>query len=127
MADGPKTGRRASPEECAHARKWVELYRLAEQSQDGRYCVNPEAPHEERCFICADDPEPLLLALLGFAENGTFQAKDTIGIQRLIVRAEIGHLRNQGKNYGDTIAIMAERRHCSTRKIERMASVTDKP
>ena len=84
MADGPKTGRRASAVERACARKWVERYRLAEQSPDGRYCVNPEAPPEEQDFIEANDPELLLQALLGFAEHGTFQAIDPLNVRRLV-------------------------------------------
>lgn len=126
MADGPKTGRRGNQEERELARQWVELYRLAEQSPDGRHCVNPEAPLEEQSFVYADDPEPLLLALLGFAEQGTFQTVDTMDIQRLIICAEYRRLRKRGLDYVQAIAELAEERHCSTRKIERIKGVTDK-
>lgn len=124
MADGPKTGRRASAEERECARKWVERYRRAEQSPDGRYCVNPEAPHEEQYFICADDPEPLLQALSSFAEHGTLQAIDfRDNGRRLVIRAELEQLRQAGVAYDDRIATVAEKYRRSTREIQRWATV----
>lgn len=126
MADGPKTGRRASAVERACARKWVERYRLAEQSPDGRYCVNPEAPPEEQDFIEANDPELLLQALLGFAEHGTFQAIDPLNVRRLVIRAELEQLHQDGVGYDDRIATIAEKYHRSTREIQRWTTVNDK-
>lgn len=127
MADGPKTGRRASDEERACARKWVELYRLAEQAPDGRYCVNPEALPENQDFIDANDPELLLLVLSGFAEHGTFQAIDPLNnARRLIIRAELEQLRRAGVGYDDRIVTIAEKYRRSTREIQRWTKVNDK-
>ena len=125
MADGPKTGRRASEQERACARKWVELYRLAEQSPDGRYCVNPEALPENRDFIEANDPELLLQALTGFAEHGTFQAIDPLNFRRLVIRAKLEQLSQAGEKYGDRIAEVADEYGRSTREIERWIRETD--
>lgn len=124
MSHGPKTGRRASEEERACARKWVELYRLAEQSPDGRYCVNPEALPEEQEFIDANDPELLLQALLSFAEHGTFQAIDfKYNARRLVICAELEQLRQAGLAYDDRMATIAEKYHRSIREIQRWATV----
>ena len=127
MADGPKTGRRAIEEERARARKWVELYRLAEQAPDGRYCVNPEALPENQTLIDAKDPELLLQVLLGFAEHGTFQAVDLNGnARRIVIRAELEQLRQAGVGYDDRLAEIAEKRGRSTRGIQRWTTVNDK-
>ena len=110
MADGIKTGRRASKEERAAALKWVDLYRLAEQSPDRQYCVNPADPPDARTFVCANDPELLLIALRDFADHGTFQAIDPIGIKRLVLRAEFATHIETGKRREDALELLADRK-----------------
>lgn len=127
MINEPKIGRRASEDERAKARNWVDLYRLAERSPGGCHCLNPGDPNDEQSFIYADDPELLLLILSAFAEHGTFQAIDPVGIKRLIARAEFERLRKGGMNYEDSIDLLAQKYSCSTRTMERLVQVNDKP
>lgn len=119
-------GRTANEAEREHAREWVKLYRLAELSPDGRYCVNPDAPYDEQCFICADDPEPLLLALACFAEHGKFRAKDTLGIEGLLLRHEIEELRKGGRVSGGAIQAVADKNSIDKRTLQRRIRVNDK-
>ena len=58
-----KTGRLASAEDRARVQELVTMYRQAQQSPDGRYCVNPDDEPENQSFICKDDPEHLLYML----------------------------------------------------------------
>ena len=127
MANRVKTGRRASPEECNAAQKWVNRYRLAEQSPDRRLCVNPERPTEEHVHIDADDPELLLIVLQDFADHGTFQAIDPLRIKRLVLRSEFETRIKAGTSRDDALEHLAEKYHCDRRTIERRMKVNDKP
>ncbi|HWI81388.1 hypothetical protein [Ramlibacter sp.] len=113
-----KTGRRASPEERDRARDMIRLYREAARSPDGRCCINPEAAPDERVFIAADDPEPLLLLLEEFAEHGTF-APVTGTADRLLLNLELKELRAHGMNKEAALSVLGERHHADPRTIER--------
>ena len=126
MQTKPSKGRTAGEVEREHARHWVELYRLAELAPEGRYCVNPDAPYDEQCFICADDPEPLLLALACFAEHGKFRAKDTLGIEGLLLRHEIEELGKGPRVSGGAIQAVADKNNIDRRKLQRLIRVKDK-
>ena len=126
MDTKPNKGRAASEPDREHACKWVALYRLAEMAPDGRYCVNPDAPVDEQFFICADDPEPLLLILACFAAHGKFHAKDTLGIKGLLLRHEIEELRRRGRVSGGAIQAVADKNSIDRRKLQRLIRVHDK-
>lgn len=127
MTNKPNKGRTANAAERAHARKWVELYRLAEQAPDGRYCVNPDAPYSEQDFIYADDPELLLLLLQCFAETGKFLPKDTLNIKGMVLRSEILQLRKKtGKVPGGAVQAVADKYNLEKRTVGRLVRVNDK-
>ena len=127
MASKPNKGRSGNEAEREHARKWVELYRLAELAPDGRLCVNPDDPHDQQDFICADDPEPLLQLLECFAKHGKFAPKDTLGIEGLVLRAMVEEKRKEGMVRGGVVQAIADALHLEKRKVERLIRrVTDK-
>lgn len=127
MASKPNKGRSANAADREYARVLVKWYRLAEQSEDQRHCINPSAPYEERTFIYADDPELLLLALECFAASGKFTAKDTLGIEGFALRSEIAQLRKSGNaSHGGAVQAIADRRNLDKRKVERLIRVNDK-
>ena len=113
-----KTGRRASPEERARAQELVDLYRLAEESPDGRHCLNPESPPEEQEFVYAN-VEDLLAALEGFATHGTFECLEEGDHEILDIHHEVQTLRKSGSTRAEAVATVAEERHKSCRQIER--------
>ena len=121
-----KIDRRAGEAERDRARQWVELYRLAASSPNGRHCLNPEDVQEEHAYIYADDPGPLLSLLEGFAKHGSFFIRDTYGIPEMILREELKVIRAGGKSYIAAIADMAEKYHCSPSKIERAVKLPSK-
>lgn len=120
MASKPNKGRTGNKAEREHAHKWVELYRLAEQAPDGRYCVNPEAPCNEQDFISADDPEPLLQLLECFAKSGKFVQKDTLKIEGFVLRSEIADQRKSGIVRGGAVQAIADKHSFDIRKVERL-------
>jgi len=124
MARRVKTGRRADVDERARAAGWVTLYRCAQASPNGRYCINPEDESEFQIFIDADDPEPLLEALGDFAEHGTFEL--IYNIDRLKMRMEMNALRDEGKKYADAIAELSAKHNTSESTITRMIRCTVK-
>lgn len=113
-----KTGRRASPEERARAQELVDLYRLAEESPDGRHCLNPESPPEEQEFFYAN-VEELLCALEGFAEHGTFEFVEAIEFDILEIHFAVKDLRENGLTREEAVAKVADTYHKSCRQIER--------
>jgi hypothetical protein len=113
-----KTGRRASPEERALAGKIVSLYRLAEESPNGKYCINPESSPEDHEFFWAN-AEELLALLEGFAEHGTFEFIDQIEFDILDIHHAVKDLRDKGLTRENAVAIVAEKHHKSCRQIER--------
>lgn len=123
----PKIGRRATDDEKAEARNWVELYRKAQQVPGGRLCLNPDDAPEEQVWIDGRDPEPLLRIMEDFAELGTFQqsggAYDSIRLWPL--RAEYQQARQAGETHESVIDRLADKHKISTRSIERKVS-TDK-
>lgn len=127
MALKPNKGRSGNEAERSHAHKWVELYRLAEQAPDGRYCVNPEDDYDKQDFICAGDTEPLLQLLECFAKSGKFVPKDTLGIEGLVLRAMVEEKRKEGTVRGGAVQAVADDRKMDKRKVERLIRrVTDK-
>ena len=126
MTSKPSKGRAANAAEREHARKWAALYRLAEKAPEGRYCVNPNAPHNEQSFIYADDPGHLLSLLECFAETGKFVPKDTLGIQGLVLRYEIAQLRNSGTVHGGAVQAIADKHSLDKRTVERLIRISDK-
>ena len=113
-----KTGRRASPEERARAQELVDLYLLAEESPDGRLCLNPDSPPEEREFFYAN-AEELLSAIEGFARNGTFEVIEKTEFDILEIHFAVKDLRAKGLTREEAVARVAERHHKSCRQIER--------
>jgi hypothetical protein len=123
MAHKQKTGRTASQSQRDHAKRLLELHRLAEQSPDGSHCVNPDADPEEHTYVYADTI--LVHAMDQFARHGTFQNFPTSGIKRTIVRAELKRHIDESKSYGDAIYLLAQKYGCDERTIERWIRVTD--
>jgi hypothetical protein len=121
-----KTGRRASTDERERAAELVRIYRDASASPDQRYCLNPDDAPEDRRYIHADDPEPLLLALGDFAEHGTFAPVGSPAhamldeMQVAELRRELLGLRAQGLTREAALATMAERHHRHPRTMERL-------
>lgn len=126
MVRKPNTGRRAGEDYRARAVEWVELYRLAQASPDGRHCLNPEDDYEEQTFIYGDDPGPLLQALGGFARHGTFEFIDSYGIAEMLMRHELKTLRAGGLTYQNAILALAEKHHKSESTIGRMVRLLSK-
>ncbi len=120
-----KTGRRANDDERARARQWVELYRLASESPDGRYCLNPKDAPSEQSFIEATDPSPLLAILASFGETGTFISEQS-WMQAFVYMTELKQLRAGGLTYEKAVNIMAESHHCDPRTVERRIKGTGK-
>jgi hypothetical protein len=123
MANRVKTGRRAT-DDRARAARWVELYRLAQASPDGRHCLNPQDEFECQAFIDGADPEPLLLALENFVEHGTFAVMHNL--EPLLTRIEMRTLRDGGMTYEDAIAKLAEDHNTSESTITRRVRRTVK-
>ena len=111
--------RLAGQDERARALELVTMYRLAQQSPDGRFCINPADDPIEQSFICKDDPEHLLYMLEQFAEHGTFGVTDTSVADRLVLRLQKKHLQAGGLSYYDAVAELADKRGVSSRSIER--------
>lgn len=127
MTSKPNKGRSANEAERAHAKKWVQLYRLAEQSLDSRYYVNPEAPYEEQNFILADDPEPLLQLLECFAKSGKFLVKDTHNIFGMVLQFEIKQEREKRRKVaGGAIEAVANKHNLEVRTVQRLIRKRDK-
>ena len=123
MANRIKTGRRAT-DDRARAARWVELYRLAQASPDGRHCLNPQDEYECQAFIDGCDPEPLLQALESFVKHGTFAVMDTF--EPLLTRIEMRELRDGGMTYENAIAKLAEEHNTSASTITRRVRRTVK-
>lgn len=85
--------RRADKADRERALQWAGLYRLAQKSPEGRYCVNPESCFEEQAFIYADDVSFLVSLLENFSKHGTFATIDDMGIDGLIMRQKLEALR----------------------------------
>ena len=124
MAKRIKTGRRASNDERARAARWVKIYRLAQASPDGRHCLNPQDELECQAFIDETDPEPLLQALEGFVEHGTFAVMQDL--EPLLMRMAKNALRSAGMNHEDTIAKLAQEFNTSEPTINRRVRLTVK-
>lgn len=120
---GIKTGRRAGEYDRQRARELVELYRLAQDSLDGRYCLNPGNEPEDQAFIEYTNPDFLLSALAGFAEHGTFHYIDQLGIRNIELRLEFEALRPTVRNNEEAIEMLANKHNASVRTIERRLRV----
>jgi hypothetical protein len=116
-----KTGRRANANDREIAKKWVDLYRKAQQLSDGRICLNPEDAPEDQAWLDGNDPELLLRMLEQFAEHGTFELVGGLfeGIRTLALREEYKALRATGRNYKEAMAVLADEHHADPRTIER--------
>lgn len=117
MAKRTKTGRKANPDDRARAANLARLYRLAQSSLDGRYCLNPEDELEFQIVADVADLDPLLDALESFAEHGTFALMHDI--EPFVMRMEFLELRSSGLTYEAAAATLAERKHVSERTITR--------
>ena len=118
MAGKIKTGRRAGDADRSRAAELVELYRIAQASPGGSYCLNPEDDYEVQTYIDANDPELLLWALEQFAENGTFA--NLMDFRPLLMGSELEQLRSGGMTYEDAVAALAEKHNTSESTITRM-------
>lgn len=119
--------RRAVSDDRKRAREWAALYRLAQASPDGSYCLNPQPDNpEEQAFIYANDVSFLVSLLENFAKHGTFANIDTMGIERLLMREELKTLREGGMSYQDAIAELANKHNKSESTIERMVRLPSK-
>ena len=128
MARRITTGRRAAGADRERAESWVEMYRLAQASPDGRHCLNPEDEWECQTFIDAADPEPLLKALEGFVKNGTFAMihDDAVDVEGMLMRREMKALRAGGIKHDVAIEELAEKHNTSESTITRMVRRTVK-
>lgn len=109
------------------ARKWVDVYRQAQQAPGGRFCLNPDDEPEIQTWIDATDPGPLLSMLEHFAEHGTFEQTGELfdSIRLLPMRHEYREARQAGETYESTVEKLAEKYRLSPRQIARKVS-TDK-
>ena len=114
-----KAGRRAV-DDRARAARWVKLYRLAQASPDGRYCLNPHDEVESHAYIDETDPEPLLEALESFVEHGTFAVMHDL--EPLILRLEMNALRFDGMTYEVALEQLAKLHKISESTIARRIS-----
>ena len=108
------------------ARQWVDLYRQAEQSPGGRYCLNPDDEPEIQAWIDATDPIPLLALLENFSEHGTFEHVGELfdSIRLLILRHEFREERRAGETYESTVKKLADKYKLEARTIERKVAPT---
>lgn len=114
-----KTGRRASTDERAIAGKWVEKYREAQSTPDGRVCLNPDDEHESQTFIDATDTSILVGLLDSFSKHGTFASIDDYGFERMLLRSQFNALRADACTYEEAVGILADRHNCDPRTISR--------
>ena len=121
---GAKTGRRAGETDRAKAQRLVTVYRLARNSPDGRYCLNPDDALTEQTFVDVRDPSLLIWALENFAEHGTFHFVDTIidskGDEKQAMRNEFERLRSNGATYENAVHTLVDKHGKSASSIERL-------
>ena len=120
---GIKTGRRAGQDDRQRARELIELYQLAQDSSDGRYCLNPGNEPEDQAFIEYTNPDFLLSALAGFAEHGTFINMDFLIVRNVEMHLEFEALRPTVQNNAEAIEFLANKHNASVRTIERRLRV----
>lgn len=115
-----KTGRRASTDERAIAKGWVELYRKAQAAPDGRVCLNPDDEHEIQTFIDATDTSILVGLLDSFSKHGTFASIDDYGVERMLLRSKFNALRADGRaTYEEAVNTLAKSHNSDPRTISR--------
>lgn len=124
MAKRIKTGRRALDDDRARAASWAKQYRLAQDSADGRHCLNPEDELEFQIFADVADLDPLLGALESYAQHGTFELMQDL--EPFLMRMEMNALRSAGMTYEDAIAKLAEDHNTSPSTITRRVRRTVK-
>jgi hypothetical protein len=119
-----KTGRRANDDERQAARKWVELYRQAQQAPSNRLCLNPDDEPDIQTWIDATDPDPLLSILENFAEHGTFEQVGELfnSIRLLPMRHAYREGRRAGETHESMVQKLADEYGLSSRTIERKVS-----
>jgi hypothetical protein len=100
------------------------MYAKAKASPDGRYCVNPSDPEEERSYLDYSDPGLLLDALKVFVAHGTFTDPFEDGVTDMILRDQFQKLRAAGNGYQEAIAQMADEHNAEQKTIERRVSPT---
>lgn len=114
-----KPGRHAEKHDRELAQQWVDLYWHASNSPDERVCLNPDDAEEDQQFLYYCDPEPLLRAMQGFADHGTFEFKDEIGISNFLLIHDYKALLADGKKPKQAVGELVERYSKSSRTIQR--------
>jgi hypothetical protein len=100
------------------------MYEQAKASPNGRYCVNPNDPEEERSYLDYSDPSLLISALKTYVARGTFTDPLVDGIKDIILCDQFQKLRATGNSHQDAIAQLAEEHNVTGRTIERRLSPT---
>ena len=119
-----KKGRRADASQRSIASELVEMYTKAKASADGRYCVNPNDPEEERSYLDYSNPSLLLDALKVFVAHGVFTDPFKDRVNDMILREQFQKLRAAGTSYQEAIAIMGDEHGATEKTIERRVSPT---
>jgi hypothetical protein len=119
-----KAGRSADANQRERASRLVEMYAQAKASPDGRYCVNPSDPEEERSYLDYSDPSLLLGALTVFVAHGTFTDPFEDGVTDMILLDQFQKMRAEGISYEKAIAQMANEHATTEKTIERRVSPT---
>lgn len=128
MTKKAKIGRRSpmGSYDRQQAQIWASTYRLAQSNPNGRHCVNPDAPEEERAFLYADNVDFLLELLENFAANGTFQF-DSRDTNRLVFCMQYDLLRAAGKTREVAVESLAEIHNRSASSVNRTMQKPRRP
>ena len=117
-----KIGRLPAPEVRQEVADYAATCRKALSSPDGRVCVNPEAPVEERSYMYAHEIlECALRALERFGEHGD-HFRPEWDINRMAIRGEVSGLRKRGSSFEEAVAAVADNLGVDDRTVSRFIS-----
>ena len=120
MRDKSPIGRKGSIALRSQAREWVELYKLARESPDGLYCLNPADTDENRTYIDSRDTNLWVGFLEVFAEHGVFELEDDwVKVRTTELIHKQDSLRLEGMKAGKIEAKLGEDRRVTSRTIQR--------
>jgi len=120
MRDKSPIGRKGSIALRSQAREWVELYKLARESPDGLYCLNPADTDENRTYIDSRDTNFWVGFLEVFAEHGVFESGDDwVKVRNAELVHKQNSLRLEGMKAGKIEAKLGQDRRVTPRTIQR--------
>jgi len=118
MVSGIKNGRLAHEQVRDQARALAELYRKVSDSEDGKYCFNPDDEIEDQQWVDTSQALAIVLtALERFAESGSFAL--SFDIRKFGICEEYESSMLQDMNRGERIDFLSDKHAMSRSTIER--------